>query len=94
MKMKKLVFILLMAYALIGCKQEPVSGYVVGKAYIPKHSVSNYNIILKIPQSKVIPEAYVVWVADSCRVISLHVDKQTFDRLERGQFILKKEWKK
>lgn len=81
---------LLVLFLACGCKESPVSGYVVGKAYVPAHTTSHYDVILKRPMMKHVPDQWIVWVADSCRVHSVHVEKCTFDSLKHGQFVTSK----
>lgn len=88
--MRKVLFAILMVLCLASCKESPVSGYVVGKSFVPAHTTTHYNIVLKIPQSKRVPDQWVVWVADSCRVHRVHVEKSTFDRLKHGEFVTSK----
>ena len=89
--MKKIICILLFIALLTSCEQSPVSGYVVGKKHTPRHTTSYYDVTLKISRVRVVPESYVVWVADSCRVTPCHVDKQTFERLQHGQYVTQKK---
>lgn len=88
--MRKVLFVMLMVLCLASCKESPVSGYVVGKAFIPAHTTTHYNVVLKMPQTKRVPDQWVVWVADSCRVRCVHVEKSTFDRLKHGEFVTSK----
>lgn len=77
----------MMVFFLASCKESPVSGYVVGKSFIPAHTITYYNVVLKMPQTKWNPDEWFVWIADSCGVHSVRVDKSTFDRLNHGQFV-------
>ena len=63
---------------------------VVGKSFVPAHNTTNYDVILKKPMVKSVPDQWIVWVADSCRVRSVHVEKSTFDTLKHGQFVTSK----
>jgi hypothetical protein len=90
MAMRKVLFAILMVLCLVSCKESPVSGYVVGKKHVPAHTTTHYNVTLKMPQVTRHPEQWVVWVADSCGVHRCNVDKATFDRLNRGQFVTSK----
>lgn len=89
--MRKVLLFILMMVCLAGCNDNPnVSGYVVGKKHIPAHTTIHYNVTLKMAQPHRHPEQWVVWVADSCRVHRCNVDKETFDRLDCGQFVTSK----
>lgn len=81
---------MLMVLCLASCKESPVSGYVVGKAFIPAHTTTHYDNVLKMPQVKRVPDQWIVWVADSCSVHRCHVEKSTFDRLKHGEFVTSK----
>lgn len=88
--MRKVLFAILMVLCLVSCKESPVSGYVVGKAFVPAHTTTQYNVVLKMPQTRSVPDQWIVWVADSCGVRRCHVDKPTFDRMKHGQFVTSK----
>lgn len=87
MAMRKVLFLILTGLCLVGCKNSPVRGYVVGKSFIPAHNTTRYDVILKKPMVNSVPDQWIVWVADSCRVRSVHVEKSTFDTLKHGQFV-------
>lgn len=87
MAMRKVLFAILMVLCLASCKDSPISGYVVGKSFIPAHNTTRYDVILKKPMVNSVPDQWIVWVADSCRVRSVHVEKSTFDTLKHGQFV-------
>lgn len=90
-KMKRYIsIIILMGLLLASCGQRPVSGYVVGKKYVPEHNTIHYNPVLHMNQVQHIREKWVVFVADSCRVTTCHVTKETFTRLQKGQFVTAK----
>ena len=82
--------IILMGLLLASCRQHPVSGYVVGKKYVPEHNTIHYNPVLHMNQVQHVREQWVVFVADSCRVTTCHVTKETFTRLQKGQFVTAK----
>lgn len=88
--MRKVLFAILMVLCLASCKESPVSGYVVGKEFVPAHTTTRYNVVLKMPQVQSYPNQWFVWVADSCRVRRCRVDKPTFDRMKRGQYVTSK----
>ena len=88
--MRKVLFTILMVLCLASCKESPVSGYVVGKAFIPAHTKIRYDVILKKPLNESVPDQWIVWVADSCHVHCVHVEKSTFDRLKHGEFVTSK----
>lgn len=89
--MRKILLFILMVVCLAGCNDNPVvSGYVVGKEYVPAHTTSRYDVALKMPRTRHIPDQWVVWLADSCRINVVHVDKSTFDRMKHGQFVISK----
>lgn len=88
--MRKVLFSILMVLCLVGCEESPVNGYVVGKRFIPAHSQTTYNVIFKRPMTIHHPDEWVVWVADSCRVHWVNVEKSTFDRLKHGEYVTSK----
>ena len=79
-----------MGLLLASCGQRPVSGYVVGKHHVREHNVVHYNPVLHMNQVQPVREQWVVFVADSCRVTPCHVTKETFTRLQKGQFVTAK----
>lgn len=81
---------MLMVFCLASCKETLVSGYVVGKKFIPAHTQTHYDVILKKPMVKSVPDQWIVWVADSCGVHRCHVEKSTFDRLKHGEYVTSK----
>lgn len=90
-KMKRYIsIIILMGLLLASCGQRPVSGYVVGKKYVHEHNTIHYNPVLHMNQVQHVREQWVVFVADSCRVTTCHVTKETFTRLQKGQFVTAK----
>lgn len=90
-KMKRYIsIIILMGLLLASCGQRPVSGYVVGKKYVPEHNTIHYNPVLHMNQVQHVRAKWVVYVADSCRVTTCHVTKETFTRLQKGQFVTAK----
>lgn len=88
--MRKVLFSILMVLILAGCKESPISGYVVGKRFIPAHNQTTYNVIFKRPMTTHHPDEWVVWVADSCRVHRVNVEKSTFDSLKHGEYVISK----
>lgn len=88
--MRKVLFAILMVLCFASCKKSPISGYVVGKSFIPAHNTTRYDVILKKPMVKSVPDQWIVWVADSCGVHRCHVEKSTFDRLKHGEFVTSK----
>jgi hypothetical protein len=92
--MRKIAFVLLLVLVFSGCKHREVSGYVVGKEYVPSRVYSYYDVVFKRPMIRTAPEAYVIWLADSCGVDTLHVDKHIFTKLKHGEFIDSRQWQR
>lgn len=88
--MRKILFAIVMALFLAGCEESPVNGYVVGKRFIPAHTSMHFNVALKQYTTTHHSDEWVVWVADSCHIHRVHVDKSTFDRLKRGEYVTSK----
>lgn len=88
--MRKFLFSILMVLCLAGCKESPVNGYVVGKEYIPEHNATHYDVVLMLVRTRHVPDQWIVWVADSCRIHRVHVEKTTFDRLKHGEYVTSK----
>lgn len=77
----------MLAMASCDCGRDKVhSGYVVGKHYEPARTYPYYDVTLHINRVRHIPEKWVVYVADSCRVRRLSVQKSTFDAVELGEY--------
>nr|DAI81054.1 MAG TPA: Prokaryotic membrane lipoprotein lipid attachment site [Caudoviricetes sp.] len=90
MSMRKILFAIMMVLFLAGCEESPVKGYVVGKRFIPAHTTTQYNVVLKRPTTTHHSDEWVVWVADSCHIHRVHVDKSTFERLNHGEYVTSK----
>lgn len=96
--MKKTVLLVLFVIAihmvmgllLASCEQRPVSGYVVGKKYVPEHNTIHYNPILHMNQVQHVRAKWVVYVADSLGVTPCHVKPDTYERIKKGQFVTAK----
>ena len=85
--MRKFVFAILMGLLLASCEQRPIRGYVVGKQFAPAHNITEYNVVLKMPLTRRVPDQWIVWLADSCSVRSYNVDEATFGNVRHGEFI-------
>lgn len=92
--MRKIAFVLLFVLVFSGCKHREASGYVVGKEYVPSRVYSYYDVIFKMPMVRTTPEAFIVWLADSCGVDTIHVDRSTFNELRHGEFINSEQWQR
>lgn len=90
MAMRRVLFAIIMGLFLVGCEESPVKGYVVGKRFIPAHTETHYNVVLEKPTITHHPDEWVIWVADSCRIFRVHVEKGTFDRLKHGEYVTSK----
>lgn len=84
--MKKIFLVICFVVALIGCTDihEVKQGYVVAQKCVPQHSQSYYNVCLKIPMVRVVPEQYFVWLADSINVSKIQVTRSMFYDLKLG----------
>lgn len=81
----------LLLLGLAACRDSnPIQGYVVGKRHIPLRTVITYNPTLHIHQTHIIPERYVVWIADSIAVHKCPVNRATFHRLTKGEYVTQK----
>lgn len=90
--MRRWLFAILIMLLLAGCSESTICGYVVGKEFIPAHTEMQYDfIIFKRMMPKYHPDAYVVFVADSCCVHRINVDKGAYDRLRNGDYVTPKE---
>ena len=85
--MRRLIFAILMGVLLASCEQRPISGYVVGKQFAPAHNITEYNVVLKMPLTRHVPDQWFVWIADSTNVRSYNVDSATFNNIRHGDFI-------
>lgn len=79
--------IALMLLVLTSCREESCSGYVVGKHYESARNIPRYDAATHTTRMQHIPEHWVVYVADSCRVRRLNVDKATFGKTKLGEFV-------
>lgn len=73
--------VLTLAMASCSNSDNTVSGYVVGKKHESRHCYTHMNIIHNVP------ERWVLYVADSTAVRTVHVDKCTFDSAVKGETI-------
>lgn len=88
--MKRLLSILAVALMLIvaSCGDgNTVSGYVVGKKYIPVRHCTTRDAVTQTTRIRTIPEMWILYVADSTAVRPVHVDKPTFESAVKGETI-------
>lgn len=88
--MKRLLSILAVALMLIvaSCGDgNTVSGYVVGKKHIPVRHCTTRDAVTQTTRIRIIPEMWILYVADSTAVRTVHVDKPTFDSAVKGETI-------
>lgn len=88
--MKRLLSILAVALMLIvaSCGDgNTVSGYVVGKKHIPVRHCTTRDAVTQTTRIRVIPDMWILYVADSTAVRTVHVDKPTFDSAVKGETI-------
>lgn len=64
-----------------------VQGYVVGKQHTPRRITTHYNAVLHQSQTRIIPERWILYVADSTAVRNVCVDRETFDNAVKGETI-------
>ena len=64
-----------------------VSGYVVGKRHNPVRHCTTRDAVTHTTRIRTIPEMWILYVADSTAVRTIHVDKPTFDVAIRGEKI-------
>lgn len=86
--MKRLLSILAVALMLIvvSCGDgNTVSGYVVGKKHIPVRHCTTRDAVTQTTRIRIIPEMWILYVADSTAVRTVHVDKPTFDSAVKGE---------
>lgn len=86
--MKRLLSILAVALMLIvaSCGDgNTVSGYVVGKKHIPVRHCTTRDAATQTTRIRIIPEMWILYVADSTAVRTVHVDKPTFDSAVKGE---------
>lgn len=88
--MKRLLSILAVTLMLIvaSCGDgNTVSGYVVGKKHIPVRHCTTRDAATQTTRIRIIPEMWILYVADSTAVRTVHVDKLTFDSAVKGETI-------
>lgn len=86
--MKRLLSILAVALMLIAAScgdGNTVSGYVVGKKHIPVRHCTTRDAVTQTTRIRTIPEMWMLYVADSTAVRTVHVDKPTFDSAVKGE---------
>lgn len=86
--MKRLLSILAVALMLIvaSCGDgNTVSGYVVGKKHIPVRHCTTRDAVTQTTRIRIIPEIWILYVADSTAVRTVHVNKPTFDSAVKGE---------
>lgn len=64
-----------------------VSGYVVGKRHNPIRIYTTRDAVTQTTRIRTIPEMWILYVADSIAVRTVHVDKTTFESATRGEKI-------
>lgn len=64
-----------------------VSGYVVGKRHNPVRHYTTRDAATQTIRIRRIPEMWILYVADSTAVRTVHVDKTTFESAVRGEKI-------
>ena len=88
--MKRLFTILAVALMLLvaSCGDgNTVSGYVVGKRHNPVRHYTTRDAVTQTTRIRIIPETWILFVADSITVRTVHVDKTTFESAIRGEKI-------
>lgn len=86
--MKRLFTILAVALMLLvaSCGDgNTVSGYVVGKRHIPVRHCTTRDAVTQTTRIRIIPDMWILYVADSTAVRPVHVDKTTFDSAVKGE---------
>lgn len=88
--MKRLLIFLAVALMLLvaSCGDgNTVSGYVVGKRHNPVRHYTTRDAATQTTRIRIIPEMWILYVADSTAVRTVHVDKSTFDSAVKGETI-------
>lgn len=85
-----LLFSTIICFITFSCAgdSKDISGYVVGKEFIPMHEESYFDPALKIRRSRIVPDSYVLFVADSCEVFKVKVSRFTFFEYKKGEHII------
>ena len=86
--MKKIILMICLALSVAGCNDthKVNKWYVVGMQYAPKHSECYYNVCLKMPMTRVVPEKHFIWLADSVDVRKIQVDKAMYGNINVGSY--------
>lgn len=88
--MKRLLIFLAVALMLLvaSCGDgNTVSGYVVGKRHNPVRYYTTRDAVTQTTRIRIIPEMWILYVADSTAVRTVQVDKPTFESAVRGEKI-------
>lgn len=88
--MKRLLVFLAVALMLLvaSCGDgNTVSGYVVGKRHQPTQYIPTHDAVTQTRRIRVIPEAWILYVADSTVVRCVHVNKATYQSTVKGEHI-------
>lgn len=64
-----------------------VSGYVVGLKHEAMSTYVAENPVTHTLETRCTPESWIVWVADSCKVHKIFVEKSTFQEIHKGDFV-------
>lgn len=91
--MKCYLLVILFVLAFSSCSNENAKqnfGYVVGKEHVPSLSYIEYDVVLKIPAFRFIPDRYIIWVADPCKVYSYDVSEIEYNSLKYGDYTILK----
>ena len=86
--MKRLFTILSVALILLATScggNNTVSGYVVGKKHTRARTERIVQPCTHPARIRHIPEAWILYVADSCAVRCVHVDKATYQSAVKGE---------
>jgi hypothetical protein len=82
------ILIMAITLLLLGCKQEPTSGYVVRKEHTPGTTVFIYDCVLKMLMPYVLPERYEIYVGDSIANKRVGVKRKEYDSIKAGTYII------
>lgn len=87
-KILNFVFAAIVAVLVAACgHSDEINGYVVGKHHYPARVERVMRPLPGHPETKVYPERWVVMVADSVRVHRVHVSRETFNGMRKGEFV-------
>ena len=82
--MKRIIFTVCAAIILIGCTKTTPCGHVVKMKENPERVESYYNVVLKMPSTRVVPKTFIIWIDNGDDICKVQVNEATYKALNVG----------